>query len=781
MLVLAAFLASQDPRERPSDAQQQADQRHATYADPRSDFMTVLKLWSMFNEQQEALSASQLRKWCRENFLSYIRLREWKELHRQLSDTAEELELKSNTAPADYADLHQAILTGFLGGIGSLDERREYEGARGTRFVVAPGTPLASKPPKWLVAASLMETTRLYARMVAAIEPQWIESAGAHLIKRSYNEPHWVAERGFVAAFESTSLYGLTLASRRRVNFGNVEPEQARLIFVREALVEGHTDFRAPFLESNRRLRHDVESMEAKIRRRDILVDEQAIVDFYVARLPADVNTIATLQRWLKSPQARNGAALQMAQPDLMRRSTHDINSANYPETLDVAGNPLPLQYRFEPTAQDDGITITVPEPLVPELSAASLAWLVPGWRLEKITAVLRALPKNLRKAVVPVPEFAARALAEIETNVDFPAAIARWLTRVTGTAIEAETIAQLDVPDYLRMNIRIANLQGVQIAQGRDLVALRRGIRDRDTSQVMAANASRTFRSWEFGSLATEQTVERRGLRFTVYPTLHDRGDGVEVAEAKSRVEADAMLRAGVLRLAMLVLPEQYKYARKKFADTRELVLLGQGFNTEKPLAIGLTERVFADCFLPANAPLPRSPAEFQALLDRSRAEFGDGVDRVALQALDILKEARGVREKLASLGPTFKTIVDDVRQQIAVLLPSSFPAHVPDLLWPHEARYLKALNRRLDKAPGNAKKDLEAMSRVAPFATSLRQLLASHKGHGPRPELDRLQWMVEEFRVSLFAQDLRTALPVSEKRLAEQLELARREAKTV
>ncbi|HVF17692.1 MAG TPA: ATP-dependent RNA helicase HrpA, partial [Steroidobacteraceae bacterium] len=304
MLVLAAFLASQDPRERPSDAQQQADQRHATYADTRSDFVTILKLWTMFNEQQEALSASQLRKWCRENFLSYIRLREWKELHRQLSEIAEELELKLNTTPADYADLHQAILTGFLGGIGSLDERREYEGARGTRFVVAPGTPLASKPPKWLVAANLMETTRLYARMVAAIEPHWIEAAGAHLLKRQYAEPHWVPERGFVAAFESTSLYGLTLASRRRVNFGNVEPEQARLIFVREALVEGHTDFRAPFLNWNRRLRHEVEAMEAKIRRRDILVDEQSIVDWYVSRLPADVNTIAMLQKWLKSAQA---------------------------------------------------------------------------------------------------------------------------------------------------------------------------------------------------------------------------------------------------------------------------------------------------------------------------------------------------------------------------------------------------------------------------------------------------------------------------------------------
>ncbi|MGH6609808.1 MAG: DUF3418 domain-containing protein, partial [Burkholderiaceae bacterium] len=255
MLIIAAFLAGQDPRERPSDAQQQADQKHALFADPRSDFIAVLNLWNAYAEQSAALSGSQLRRWCREHFISFLRMREWQELHRQLGETAVELELRPNQNAAAYGDLHQAILTGFLGNIGALDEKREYEGARGTRFVIAPGTPLASKPPQWVVAASLMETTRLYARMLAAVEPPWIESAGAHLIKRSYSEPHWVEERGYVAAFESTSLYGLTLSARRRVNYGSVAPREAREIFVREALVEGHSRFRAAFLDHNRRLR----------------------------------------------------------------------------------------------------------------------------------------------------------------------------------------------------------------------------------------------------------------------------------------------------------------------------------------------------------------------------------------------------------------------------------------------------------------------------------------------------------------------------------------------
>ena len=781
MLVITAFLASQDPRERPADAQQAADQHHASYADPRSDFVTVLKLWEMFTEQQNALSANQLRRWCRENFLSYVRLREWQELHRQLGEIAEELELKVNTTPAGYADLHQAILTGFLGGIGTLDERREYEGARGTRFLIAPGTPLASRPPKWVVAANLTETTRLYARMVAAVEPQWIESAGAHLIKRSYSEPHWVRERGFVAAYESTSLYGLTLNSRRRVNFGSVDPQQARVLFVREALVEGETDFRARFLDSNRALRESIEALEAKIRRRDILVDEQAMVDFYLSRLPPDVNSIATLQRWMKSPQARDGAVLHMTQADLIRRDISEIDPASYPDSLTIAGNKLPLTYRFEPGEPDDGITLTVPEPLVPELSAAHLEWIVPGWRLEKITAVLRALPKQWRKAVVPVPTFAQRALEELDTSCDFPSAMAAWLTRTIGVTVEPRIIAELPLPEHLRINIRVIDLRGRQIAQGRDLTAIRRLLRERPESAGQPQRRDRKlYRSWDFDALPTEKVVERGGLRFTVYPTLRDCGDGVELAEAKHRAEADALLRDGALRLAMLALPEQYKYARKRFADTRELVLLGQGFGTDKPLAVGLTERAFAECFLPGGSPLPRTRHEFYAMLDRGRADFGTVVDRICAYAIEILREARAARDKLARLThASFKPIVEDASAQLQTLLPRNFPADVPPLLWPHAVRYLKALNRRLDRAQGNVQRDAQLMAKLTPFLTALKQLSSGVRKGEARSEFERLQWMIEEFRVSLFAQDLKTAVTVSEKRLAEQLELACTEAR--
>jgi ATP-dependent helicase HrpA len=796
MLIIAAFLAAQDPRERPSDAQQQADQQHAAFSDPRSDFIAILNLWTAFRERSTTLSGGQLRKWHRESFLSFVRMREWQELHRQLRDTIAELKLRPNEKPAEYADLHQAILTGFLGAVGALDERREYEGARGSRFVIAPGTPLASKPPKWVVAAQLVETTRLYARMVAAVEPQWIESAGAHLIKRSYTEPHWVEERGFVAAFESSSLYGLTLSARRRVNYGAVAPQGAREIFVREGLVEGRTRFRAAFLDDNRRLRREVEQLEDKVRRRDILVDEQAMCDFYLARLPADVHSTASLEKFLRSqPHAhrhdRPGRAAQpeadhpairltMTTRDLMRRDAPEVTPEEYPDTWPFEGNELPIQYRFEPGAPDDGATVIMPLPLLAAASAASFSAPIRGWRVEKITQTLRGLPKAIRKAFVPVPDNAARAAAEIEPRDEFNKALAEWITRTSGSGTTAEQLAALPLPQHLRLNVRVVDLQGAVLAEGRDLNELKRKVRRKDAGGVQVHGASATHRRWDFGSLAHQETVERRGLRFTVYPTLRDRGDGVEVVEALSAGEAEEMLRSGVLRLTMLALPEQYKYARKRFADERDLMLLGQGLNHARPMPEALTERSFSECFLQDLPTSPRTAEEFRSLLDSRRASFGEAVDRVLTHSAEALRELRGVRQRLNELGaPVFQQLQQEVRSQLDTLISGDFPAGVPVMLWPHLPRYLKALRRRLDKAPGNQKRDAELATRIAPAVRVFEQMNAQAQRVQSRTELDRLHWLIEELRVSLYAQDLRTATPVSEKRVAEQVDKARAEAR--
>ena len=772
MLLIAAFLAAQDPRERPAEAQTQADQKHAAFADPRSDFLAVLNLWKAFAEQSAALSGSQLRKWCRENFLSFIRMREWQELQRQLAEIVSELNLKPNQLPADYNDLHQAILTGFLGNIGALDERREYEGARGTRFVVAPGTPLAAKPPKWLVAASLTETTRLYARMVAAVEPPWIEAAAEHLIKRSYSEPHWIEERGFVAAFESTSLYGLTLSSRRRVNYGSVAPAEAQQIFVREALVEGHTRLRKPFLDHNRRLRREVEALEAKLRRRDVLVDEQTMTDFYLQRLSPDVHSIAALEKWLRGHPAR---ALDMSRSDLMRRDVPEVTAMSHPDKLRLAGNELPLEYAFEPGSPRDGITVTLPQPLLATATPADFATPIPGWRVETITELLRALPKQIRKAFIPVPEHAARAAAEIDADhKDFHAALASWITSSSGFPLTAEALAALPIADALRFNIRVVDLNGATLGEGRDLLALKRSSRRVETERS-GGRPDTVHRRWDFGEVPAQQLVQRRGLRFTIYPTLRDHGDGVELTEAGSAADAEELLRPAILRLATLALPEQFKYARKRFADDRDIALLGHGLNTARPMAESLAERAFSECFLGEGTALPRTEQQFQALLDRHRSSFGEVVDCVLAHARDTLRELRNVRQKLAALdNPAFQALQQDARAQMQSLVPADFPSGVPAVLWPHLPRYFKALGRRLDKVQGNQKRDAELMARVRPAMRALEQLSAQPHREEQHAEIQRLHWLIEELRVSLFAQDLKTAVPVSEKRLQEQIERA-------
>jgi ATP-dependent helicase HrpA len=813
MLIIASFLEVQDPRERPSDAQQQADQAHAKFADPRSDFIALLNLWKAFHEQSEALSGGQLRKWCREHFLSFVRMREWQELHRQLGEAVEEIELRSNQVAADYGDLHQVILTGFLGSIGTLEEKREYLGARGTRFIVAPGTPLANKPPKWIVAGSIMETTRVFARMVASIEPQWIESAGAHLLKHSYAEPHWVEQKGFVAAFESSSIYGLTLVERRRVNYGSVAPKEAREIFVREALVEGHSQLRAEFLKHNATLRAQVESMEAKIRRRDVLVDEQAMCEFYLARLPEEIHSVAAMEKWLRqgpSPQpspprgeraraktvARDAShpapspvieesggerspgaqSLFVTLSNLMRRDVPEVTSAAFPDTLDVGGNELALTYRFEPSQADDGATIAVPEPLLGALNAEQLAWAIPGWHLEKITAILRALPKEQRKFFVPVPDAASRCLKVIATSANMSSALATWISRESGQPVSVDHLSQLQLPDYLRLNVRILRLDGRVVMQGRDLVALTRSMRGNASPELVSKSQNAIHRAWDFGDLPEQRIVDRGGVTFSIYPALQQQTEGVAIVEMGSLHEAEKTSRRGVLRLTILAMAQQAKFVHKQFTDQRELVLLSQGISGSRSLAETFVERVFQECFLPTDQTLPRNKAQFEALLDAGRARIGEVAQRLVVRAAETLKALRVVRQQVGSLtAPNFKEVLSDVQEQLIALTPVDFIATIPEPWFSHLPRFLRAVSRRLERLPGNVKRDAELMKLIGPFALAIKQFSGKASVH---PELDKLHWMLEEYRVSLFAQDLKTSLPVSDKRLVEQVQRAKEES---
>jgi ATP-dependent helicase HrpA len=785
MLVIASFLETQDPRERPADVAQQADAKHALFADARSDFVTVLNLWRAFGEQAAALSGSQLRKWCREHFLSFLRMREWQDLHTQLSRSIHELRLRPNHVPASHAELHQAILTGFLGSVGALNQKREYDGPRAMRFVIAPGTPLAAKPPRWVVAGSLVETTRLYARMVAAVNPAWIERAGAHLVKRTYSEPHWVAGRGFVAALESVALFGLPLASGRRVNYGPVAPREAREIFIREALLApaagaGAAVVRAEFLQANRRLSAEIELLEAKIRRRDILVGEESEVGFYAQRIPERVSSVADFEQWRAAAERRDPRWLCMARADLMRREAGEIDERRFPDALEVGGNSLPLRYRFEPAEADDGVTLLVPDLLLDALEADRLAWLIPGWRLEKIIAVLRELPKAQRKLLVPVPEHARLALEKLTDLPGFYAGLSAWVSERIGARVTPAELAALPLPDWLRINIRVVDAQDRVLAEGRDLATVRRKVLGPALNVRKAVPESATLhRQWDFGELPVSRQIERNGLLLTVYPAIDDRRGAVALVEARSPATAEEVSRRGVARLALLALPQQAHYWRKRVAEDRELVLQSRGLELAQPLADAVSGRVFLDCFA-APAPLPRSRETFSQRLDEGRGRLEEVGARLVEMVRNVLKEWRAVRGALeAAVNPVSAAALADVNSQLEALLPPDFIELTSHPWLGHVPRYLKAMARRLARLPAEARRDEELASRVRPFVAAVRALRAAEWLTGVRPELVQLRWMIEEFRVSLYAQDLRAIMRVSEQRLAEQLERAKAEAR--
>jgi ATP-dependent helicase HrpA len=794
MLVIAAFLETQDPRERPSDMQQQADEKHALFADGRSDFITMLNLWRAFGEQAAALSGNQLRRWCREHFLSFLRMREWQDLHQQLARSIRELGLRPNHTPARYAELHQAILTGFLGSVGALNQRREYDGPRGMRFVIAPGTPLAAQPPQWTVAGSLIETTRLYARMVAAVNPAWIERAGAHLIKRSYSEPHWVADRGFVAAYETVSLYGLSLATRRRINYGPVAPREARDIFIREALLHGgaepaHRSVHGAFVEANRALRRKIEDLEAKIRRRDILAGEDRQAQFYATRIPERVSSIGDFEQWRAQAERHDPGLLYMSSADLMSREVPEVAEERFPEVLAVGTNRLPLRYRFEPGEADDGITLVVPDLLLDALEADRLAWLVPGWQLEKLTAVLRELPKARRKLLVPVPEHARQALQELTARqgVDdslpgFYAGLAAWVSGRIGESVQAAELAALPLPDWMRMNIRVVDAEDRVLAEGRDLFALRRRVPATASRTSRVTEEGTTLhRQWDFGEVAVSRQIERNGLLLTVYPAIEERAGAVALVEARTAGMAEELSRRGVARLALLALTQQARYWRQRVTEDRELVLQSRGLELRQPLADALVERLFLDTFVAAQAPLPRSPQAFNRRLEEGRAGLEEAGMRLIETLRSILRAWRAARGGLdAARNPASASAVADINTQLTLLLPPDFIESTPYPWLGHLPRYLKAIARRLERLPAEARRDEELAARVRPFVAALRSLQAEPPGATPRPELQQLRWMIEEFRVSLFAQDLRTVMRVSEPRLAEQIERVRAEARS-
>ncbi len=780
LLSLVAVLSIQDPRERPADRQAQADERHAAFADPRSEFLGLLQLWQAWQRVRAEKGSSQARRWCRDNFLSAARMREWEDLRAQLAEIATELGWRAGEKPATAEAIHRSLLPGLLGNVGEKTEKGDYQGARGLRFVIAPGSPLRQRPPKWLMAGSLAETHRVFARTCAAIQPAWIETAARHLVRRSYGEPEWSAERGFVAAIETVTLYGLTVAAGRRVNFGRIDPESARQIFVREALTHGHCRLRSRFLPHNQRVRERLEAAESRLRRRGVLVDEQRITEFYLARLPTSINGTRDLERWLQEDRRAREPLLQFAPADITAPGAPDPDDPQMPICLTLAGHNLPVKYVFLPGAPDDGATVEVPLALLPRLAEAETDWGIPGWRVERVTALIRGLPKPVRRLLVPAPDVAAACVAEITpAQGSLLEAAAAWLARRAAAPLTATDLRAVTVPAWLQLNLRVLDAAGVVLDEGRDLAPLKRrlaGAARAELARSGDAYTRRGLRDWDFGRLAESVEVERDGLRLTLYPALEDHGNAVDLVVVERSEQALAISNLGVRRLLALALDKPLSYARRALAADPELALLHQPLGPQRALVEDLCLRAVARCCL-AEGDLPRDADAFRAAVERGRPDIHDEAVRLAGLTKEILAARREVARQLDALpGGVDPTLAADCRDQLEALVGVGFVAATPDPWLDSLPRYLRALARRVARLPGARHTAGDPQAALREWRSKSRALAldAERRGRAATPEVALLRWMTEEYCVSLFAQELRTAVPVSDKRLERQLVLA-------
>jgi len=781
LLVLAAGLSIQDPRERPSDRQEKADAVHAEGADPKSDFMTLLQLWGRYREERNARSRNAVRRWCAERFLSAARMREWEELEGQLRTIATEMQWPIATEAGDPDALHRAILAGLLGNVGVKTEKGDYLGPRGRRFLIAPGTPLRNKSPRWIVAASVVETQRVYARLVASVEPAWIEHVARHLVKREYTEPEWDESRGIVACRESVTLWGLPLASGRRANYGNVAPIEARDVFVREALVHGRSRIRCRALGRNRGVKERLRAEEAALRQHTVLLDEPEEAALYASRLPETVHSVAAFERWRRDPGARDGDALLLTDNDLRQPGARPLDRSTYPLHLSLAGNRLPVSYRFDPLVADDGATVIVPEALVPRLTDGELGWGIPAWLADKVTAIVRGLPKPMRRLLVPAPDAAAKALAllEAQRGQAFDAAVAEALTRLAGETIPFEAVASVALEPYLRLNLRVMDSAGQVVVESRELSVVRREARRVGASAApLAPVASGPGNPWErddirtfdFGVIPAGVEVVRQGVRLELHPTLIDVGTHVASTLVADPAVAERGLWSGMVRLWVLALAGPVRHAEKLVLADRDLMLLHQGIGAAKGLARDIAERAVRRACAPEGSVLPRMLADYSAALERGRPTVVTDAERLAQHVKLWLTDYRAARTDLARVPDGCDgAIVDDLKAQLSTLVFEGFVRDIPDPWLDGIGRYLKALRRRIAKLPGMRGAVADAQYEYLQARQRYAAAAAKAQAAGADPALlAEWRWLLEEYAVQLFAQDLRTRVPVSAKRLA-------------
>ncbi|GAA2095064.1 ATP-dependent RNA helicase HrpA [Actinomadura alba] len=781
VLVITAALSIQDPRERPSDRQQAADQQHARFADKESDFMSFLNLWRYLRERQEELSSSQFRRLCKAEFLHYMRVREWQDLYGQLRQVAKDLGFTVNSTPGDQQKVHASLLAGLLSHIGLRDpETRDYLGARGARFGVFPGSALFKKQPRWVMAAELVETSRLWARVAAKIEPEWVEPLAGHLVKRSYSEPHWEKSQGAVMAYEKVTLYGVPIVASRKVGYGRIDPPLSRELFIRHALVEGDWETHHAFFHENRRLLDEVEDLEHRARRRDILVDDETLFGFYDERVPADVVSGRHFDAWWKKARSEQPDLLSFEKTMLINASAGDVSEEDYPDVWRHEGLELKLTYQFEPGADADGVTAHIPLPILNQVTADGFDWQIPGLREDLVTALIRSLPKPIRRSFVPAPNFAKAVLQRVtprrEPLLD---AVERELHRMGGVAVSREAWELDRVPDHLKITFRVVGRRGGTVAEDKDLDALKRRLKPKMRSTLAQAASGlerEDLRTWDFGTLPQVYEGGAGGegsAQVRAYPALADEGGSVAIRTFGTEAEQRHAMWTGTRRLLLLNVPSPVKLVNARLSNQAKLAL---SHNPHGNAAALLEDCVAcaADKLIDEAGGPAWDESGFTRLHDKVRADLHDvtldtvgRVERVLAAAHRIEMRLKGT--KSLALVPS----LTDVRTHLSGLI---FPGFVTVTGWrrlPDLLRYLRAIEHRLDKLPDNPGRDRQLTAQVERVVAACRPVLDRTP---PFDGAERIRWMIEEFRVSLFAQQLGTPYPVSEKRVLKALdEIAR------
>ncbi|MCZ7459394.1 ATP-dependent RNA helicase HrpA [Streptomyces sp. WMMC940] len=797
VMVIAAALSIQDPRERPADKQAQADQQHARFKDETSDFLAFLNLWRYVREQQRERGSSSFRRMCKQEYLNFLRIREWQDIYAQLRTVAKQMGLRfeepAAEAGAPEQSVHVSLLAGLLSHVGMKEvkdgAKNEYLGARNAKFAIFPGSALFRKPPRFVMSAELVETSRLWARVNARIEPEWIEPLAEHLVKRTYSEPHWEKDQAAVMAYEKVTLYGVPIVAQRKVNYGRIDPGASRDLFIRNALVEGDWRTHHKFFADNRRLLTEVEELEHRARRRDILVDDETLFDFYDQRVPEHVVSGAHFDSWWKHKRREQPELLDFEREMLINEKAGAVTKDDYPDSWRQGRLKFRVTYQFEPGADADGVTVHIPLQVLNQVTEEGFDWQIPGLRDQVVTELIRSLPKPIRRNYVPAPDFAKAFLERaVPLQEPLPVTLARELQRMVGVPVSADDFDLARVPDHLKVTFRIVDERRRKLAEDKDLEALRLRLRPKARkalSEAAAATAGRSggdsvertgLKSWTIGTLTRVFETRRAGQPVKAYPALVDDGDSVSVRLFDTEAEqAEAMWR-GTRRLIMLNIPvNPAKFASDRMSNQQKLALSANPHGSVQALfddcATAAADKLIADHGGPA-----WDEESFRKLYDKVRADLVDATVRTVDRVGQILAAWQSCERRLKSTtSPALAGNVKDVREQLAWLVPAGFVTRTGLRRLPDLMRYLVAVDRRLQQMPTSVQRDTTRMEKVHEMQDEYAWLLEQLPEGRPVPqEVRDIRWMIEELRVSYFAHALGTAYPVSDKRIVKAIDAA-------